>query len=437
MKKLFVIARHEITLRYWDPVVLIFTLAMPLVIAALIYLAFGDVVLGRGVPEAKVPVGIVNQDRGSAWGNFGQLFARAMIPDPAHPALPAELQLRAFAVREIADETRARRLVEREKLFAALLIPPDFSEALAMGRATVEVYIVGRENVLGLAFKSVVETLANMISSGEVTVRTTVEGLLGNPSVRAQLRIGLLDDAMANVARAASSPESNPIQIRRVPPVAQPARIKLAHYLAASIAVMFIGFTALMVSATLFQDKTQGTLQRMSITPTRPEVILGGKILGTYLATLIQLGVLVGGMAALEGILGGNAGDDLQAASPPGIDLLGLTVLILTAAAAATGVGAAIAGLAGTYTQAANYGRAFLVLMGLAGGVFFPVELFPAPLDLLSRVTFQYWAVAGYSKLALGSGATSVLPHSLILASMAILFFAIGSRLLKRRIGFL
>lgn len=394
MKKLFVIARHEIALRYRDPVVLILTLALPLVIAALIYLAFGDVVLGRGVPEAKVPVGIVNQDRGSAWGNFGRLFVRAMIPDPAQAALPAELRMRPFAIREVADETRARRLVRRKRLFAALIIPPDFSEALTMERATVEVTIVGRENILGMAFKSVVETLANMISTGEVTVRTTIEGLLGDPSTRTQMQFGMLDDALANVGRAASSPESYPIQIRRVPPVAPPARIRLAHYLAASIAVMFIGFTALMVSATLFQDKTQGTLQRMSITPTRPEVILGGKILGTYLATLIQLAVLVGGMAALEGMLGGRAGDGLKAASPVGIDLLGLTVLILAAAAAATGVGATIAGLAGTYSQAANYGRAFLVVMGLAGGIFFPVELFPPPLDLLSRLTFQYWAMA-------------------------------------------
>jgi ABC-2 type transport system permease protein len=175
----------------------------------------------------------------------------------------------------------------------------------------------------------------------------------------------------------------------------------------------------------------------MSITPTRPEVILGGKILGTYLATLIQLGVLVGGLAALEWMLGGNAGDGLKTASPLGIDPLGLMVLILAVTAAATGVGAAIAGLAGTYTQAANYGRAFLVLMGLAGGIFFPVELFPPPLDLLSRVTFQYWAMAGYMKLALGSGVAGILPHSLILTAMAIVFFAMGSRLLKRRIGFL
>jgi ABC-2 type transport system permease protein len=437
MKKLLVIARNEIILRYADPVVLIFSIIMPFVIAALIYLAFGNVILGRSIPEARVPIGIVNQDRGSAWGNFGQLFVHTLIPDPARPALSASLPLQFFAVREVANETKARRLVEREELIAALIIPPDFSESLAVEHAVVEVYVSGRENILGMAFKSVVETLANAVSGGEVAARTTAQGLLANPRTRAEMQIGLLNDAMANLVYAAALPESNPIQIQSVPPVALLPQIKLAHYLAATIAIMFIGFTALMVSAAIFNDKAQWTLQRMYTTPTRPGILLGGKILGTYLITLIQLVALVGGMTIMEWLKGTNATDGLGTGSPLGIDLLGLVVLILAVTIAAMGVGVVIAGLAGTYTQAANYGRAFLVLMGLAGGIFFPVELFPPPLDLLSRFTFQYWAMAGYLKLAQGGSATSILLHCLVLTAMGVLFFVVGGYSLRRRIEFL
>jgi ABC-type multidrug transport system permease subunit len=73
--------------------------------------------------------------------------------------------------------------------------------------------------------------------------------------------------------------------------------------------------------------------------------------------------------------------------------------------------------------------------MGLVGGVFFPVEMFPRPFDLLSRATFHYWAMDGYLKLALGNGALSVLPHALILTAMGLVFFAAGNWLLRRRIG--
>jgi|GEM_PF-1935572 len=444
MTKLLAIARHEITLRYADPVILLLAIALPLLIAALVNLAFAHVVLGRSIPEAKVPVGIVNRDKGSQWGNLGTLFVRALTPEPAATTLPANptgmlrdptgmlrnLRLALFAVRGVADETEARRLVEREELVAALLIPPNFSADLAMERATVEVYFVGRENVLGVAFKNVVETLANTVSTVEITLRMTVKGLLSDPLTRTELQTGMLDDAIADLVLTAAQPESNPIQIQYIPPIVQPAQVKLAHYLAATIAIMFVSFGALVMSANLFHDKAQWTLQRTYISPTRPVIILGGQVLGIYLAGLIQMSVLVAGMAFMEQALGSSTADGIK------IDLLGLTILILAVVAAATGMGAAIAGSAGTYTEATNYGRAFLVLMGLAGGFFFPVELFPQPLDLLSRVTFQYWAIAGFTKLALGGGITSILPHSLILTAMAIVFFAVGNWLLRRRIGF-
>ena len=435
MRNLLRVARHEIALHYLSPVVLTLTVALPLLIVSVIHLAFGTVVLERGIPEGRVPVGVVNLDRGGAWGNFGRLLAGALVPDPARPAPSAAPSLQAFAVRAVPDEAKARRRVERESLFAALIIPADFSETLMEGRATVEVYIAGRENVLGTAFTGVVETAANLISSAEIALRTTIEGLLGSPAARASLRDGRWNDALADLVSAAAAPDGGPIRIQRLPPAAPAARIKLAHYLAASLAVMFIGFTALMISAGLFQDKRQGTLQRLLVTPTRPEAVLGGKFLGAYLAAVVQLGLLAGGLAALERLFGGAAGAGNAATNPLGVDPAGLAVLILTTAAAAAGVGAAVAGLSGSYVQAANTGIAALILMGLLGGVFFPVDFFPAPLPLLSRATFHYWAVDGYVKLALGGGASRVLPHALVLTAMAIAFFTIGGRQFKRRLG--
>jgi ABC-2 type transport system permease protein len=135
-------------------------------------------------------------------------------------------------------------------------------------------------------------------------------------------------------------------------------------------------------------------------------------------------------MAAVERLLSRGPSQAAQ------IDPLGLLVLILAVVAAATGVGVIIAGLARTYTQAANYGRAILLLMGLFGGIFFPIELFPRSFDVLSYVTFHRWAMDGYLKLSLGGSAASILPHTLILAAMGLLSFTVGSWFVRRRIGF-
>jgi ABC-2 type transport system permease protein len=430
VKKFLVIARKEIALRFTDPVVLLLTIVMPLLITVLIDLAFEGIVLGRGIPDTNIPVGIVNQDQGGQWGDFGEVFARAMLPGTETSVLPSDSPFELFTVLEIEDETQARRLVEREKLIAALLIPPDFSEALLGESATIRVYINDRYAFRGVAFRNMVETLANLISTGEAALRTTLKAFVQDPHTRSQLESGALNEPIAELALTAVMPASNPIKIQRVSDVGQPAQIKLTHYLAAAIAISFTGFTALVGSASLLQEKAQWTLQRMFITPTRPGVILGGKTLGTYLNGLLQMGVLVVGMSAVEWLLSSNP-------SPgPRIDLLGLAVLIFAVVAAATGVGVAIAGLARTYAQAANYGRAALLLMGLAGGIFIPVELFPRPFDVLSRITFHYWAMNGYLKLALGGSVIGILPQVLILVMMGLLLFAVGGWLLRRRVGF-
>jgi ABC-2 type transport system permease protein len=429
MKKLLVIAWKEIISRFTDPIVLLLTIAMPLAIAALIHLAFGGVVLGEGIPDTNIPVGIVNQDTGGQWGNFGEIFVRAMLSDAEASVFPSDSPFELFTVREIEDERQARHLVEREELIAVLFIPPDFSEALAAENATIEVYINDRYGFRGVAFKSVVETLANIISTCEATVHATVKVLARNPRTRAQLESGGLNEAMTDLALTAAMPESNPIQIRLLNNPGQSAQVELTRYLAATLAITFTSFTALMGSASLWQEKAQWTLQRMVITPTWPGIILGGKAVGTYLNGLIQMGMLVGGMAAVERLLS-------RGPSQGTLDPLGLLVLILAVVAAATGVGVAIAGIARTYTQAANYGRAILLLMGLVGGIFFPIELFPRSFDVLSGVTFHHWAMDGYLKLALGGGVISILPHILILAAMGLLSFTIGSWFVRRRIWF-
>jgi ABC-2 type transport system permease protein len=431
MKKLLAILWKEVILRFTDPVVLLLAIAMPLAITALVELAFGNLVLGRGIPDMNIPVGIVNQDQGGAWGNFGEIFSRVIISGTETSALPDDLNFQLFALREVEDEAQARRMVEREKLIAALLIPPDFSEALATERAVIRTYINDRYMFRGVAFKSVVETLANMISTGEVTVRATVKGLMGHPRTRAQLESGKLDETLADLALSAAMPESNPIKVHLVSNVGQSAQIELTHYLAAAIAIFFSGYTALLGSASLWQEKAQWTLQRMVITPTRPGIILGGKTLGTYLKGLIQMGALVGGMTAMEWILSSGP------SQAPKINLLGLSLLILAVVAAATGVGVAMAGFARTYAQAASYGAAVLLLMALAGGIFFPVELFPRPMQALSRITFHYWAMDGYLKLALGGSAIDILPHVVILGAMGLLLVTIGGWFLRRRIGVL
>ncbi len=424
MKKVLVIAWHSILVRTTDGGLWLLAVAAPLFIAALINLALGDIVLGRGVPEARLAVAIVNQDRGGRWGNLGRAFEQALLPGANSPQPSARL----FAVRKLDDAAQAQRMVAQGQLVAALIIPPDFSTALASERAVIRIYIDGREEILGVAFGSAVEVLAGMMSTGEIAIRMTANALLRDPRTRARLEAGQFDEALADLAVRAAEPETNPIRITRVAPPAQGAAIRLTHYFAATIAIVLVSLFTLMTSAALYQERAHWTLQRTYLSPTPPGVILWGKTLGSGLGGLLLMAVLILGLAGVERLLGGGDG--------PALDGLGLALLALATVAAATGFGVAVAGLCQTYSQAASYGRGLAIVTGLLGGVFFPAALLPPPISLLSRLTFQYWAMDGYLSLARGNHLVEILPQVAVLIGMGLLSVAGGSRLLRRRVAF-
>ena len=429
MKKLMAILWKDVVLRFTDPGVLLLAIALPLAITALIELAFGNLVLGRGMPDATIPVGIVNQDEGGRWGNIGEILPYAIISGTEKSTYRTSMAGELFTVIELDDEGKARRMVEREELMAALFIPPGFSQDLANERATITTYINDRYMFRGVAFKSLVEMLAALISTGEVTVRATVQGLLQQPGMRGRLESGELDEPLADLAVTAAMLESNPIKVQVTESVGQFVQMQLTHYLAAAVAIFFAGYTALLGSASMLREKAQGTLQRMYTTATRPGIMLAGKTLGPYLKGLIQMGTLLASITVMEWALGG-AGDATQRS-----DVAGLCLLVVTGVAAATGTGVLAAGLARTYAQAATYGSGVLLVMALAGGIFFPVDLFPRPMQIVSRITFHYWAMDGYVALALGGGLIDVWPHLVVLGLGGLSLVGIGGWLLRRRVG--
>ena len=422
----WIIARNEIVVRFTDPVVLLLTIVMPLVLAALVDLAFGSIVLGRGIPDTRIRVGVVNQDRGGPGGNVAEALIQALIHDPQGALTGDESAPRLFSVEEIQDEQRARRMVQGEELIAALIIPPGFSQDLWDRGAAVHLYVNGRSEVRGAAFKNLVEVAVNRLSMYRAVVQTATKGLVSDPRAREQLASGDLDEQLARLAWAASLPESSPVQVQRVQAQGDGRQVSVAQYLAAAMAVLFTGFTALVGSASTLQEQAQGTLQRMLRTPTPLGVILGGKALGAYLNGLLQMAVLIAGMSGMAWLSGGGRG------TAPALD--GLLMLIVAVVAAATGLGSLVAGLARSHTQAANGGRGMLLLMGLVGGIFFPVELFPPAFQWVPRLTFHYWAMDGYLKLARGAGLGDLVPHLLILGGMAALGLAFGHYFLLQRL---
>ncbi len=450
MRKLWAILWKENYERFTDRTGAIYMFLVPLVMSAIMGLAFSGMTGPQDVTVLDIPVGIVNLDEGGSQGTaLGAIFSEALIPsDPASPDADNPLH-RLFKARAISNEAEARALVDSGELTAALIIPPDFSASLTpdpaafaaggdepltlVGHTNLTLYRNPRSTVGWTIFRDVVQGIADGIAAGNIAVGATVSGLVeaipAHPLLALQLASGSLNETFTGIAQAASQPDANPIRIRQVDVAGrtQDAFDPLATF-SPGFAIFFMGFTVTVGSATILREQRLWTLQRMALTPTPRGIILGGKLLGTYVGGLLQMFVLMIAMSLVGLILQGPSTNIW------GSDLPAVVALTLAAVAAATGVGITIASFARTEEQAGNLAAFVLFVMGLAGGIFFPTMQMPDFLQFLPRLTFHFWGGNGYTILSQGGALGDVLPNIAALLIMGVVFFVVGLYQFNRRL---
>ena len=445
MRKLLAIIWKENYERFTDRGGILFMLVTPLALAVVIGLAFSDIAGTSDVPNLHIPVGIVNLDEGTEQGTFGDIFVQAMVPEDPENADPDNPLFTMFDARTIASEDAARALVESGELTAVLIIPPDFSQSLMLtpeeyvavftgssddgaliGHAQLTLYRNSQSQIGWAIFRDVVQGIANGIATGNIAINTTISGLLqANPAIGLQMASGELNDTFAQIAQEAAQPDANPIRLREVDISGEAVTFDPMSFFGPGIAVFFVGFTMMIGSASVLQEQRNWTLQRMVTTPTPRAVILGGKMLGTYVGGLLQMTMLIIAMDVMASILRGSF------VNIWGDDVLALILLTMAIVAAGTGLGVILSGFARTFEQATNLGSVVLVLMGLLGGSFFPP---PEGMQFLSRLTFHHWGSSGYTALATGDVLADILPNIAALLLMAVVYFGIGLWLFSRRL---
>jgi ABC-2 type transport system permease protein len=155
--------------------------------------------------------------------------------------------------------------------------------------------------------------------------------------------------------------------------------------LVAGQAGLFLFFTVGFGVLALVSERETGTWARLRSLPLRPWTILASKALVSYVLGVVSTGVLLAvGVLLL----------DVDFGAP-----LPIALLVLCAVAAGTSLMLVVARLARTAEQANLFQTALAMVLGLAGGAFFPLSV-PGPLDTLLDLN----PVAAFSR---GLGITS------------------------------
>ena len=352
MLRPLLIASIELKRYFSDKAEIAFSIALPIVMFALMYGAFG------GEPSVSVSAHVVNLDDGP---------------------VSAELLQRLEAVEGVTvvlyGSAEADSALDRSAILTAFVIPEGFSRDLQAGNpAQIAMKRRGHGGDEGQIAAAIVSGVAQDIAGG-LAVRSMALSLLGDQadSGRINEAVSSLDGDPAVVVRERAGEESADATVGIV----------------AGVLTMFMMFAVSLNAQSLVVERTNGTLERLMTSRLSVNQLFAGKFLASSLRGAVQAFVLL--------LLGFVV---MRIAGPAALlQALAFSVLF---GAAVSALGLVIAGLARTRDQAIWSAVFFTMLMTTFGGTFVPFER--GPMEVISRFTLNRHAFEALRDILAGSG---------------------------------
>jgi ABC-2 type transport system permease protein len=174
-------------------------------------------------------------------------------------------------------------------------------------------------------------------------------------------------------------------------------------------------FIAIPLSGSILKEKTEGSVFRLHTMPTSYLLLVNGKIIVYVLVCLIQFALMLSVGLYFLPMLG-------LPVLALGHSIIGIFLLTLATAFAATGYGVMVGTLASTEHQAAIMGSLSILLLSALGGIWVPSYVMPEIMRNISAWSPLNWSLEGFYKLFLRGGyVTDILPEAF---KLMIFFFA-------------
>jgi ABC-2 type transport system permease protein len=375
LRAVLLIAGKDLRQRLRDRSLLTMALVLPFALAFVFNLVFG------GVDDNEIArFAVADEDHGPAAAGFVDGVLR-----------PIERE-GVIALRTVSSADEGRRLTERGQVAAAFVVPAGFSAAVRGGRpATLRVIGDVDSPISVRAARSIAESYAAQLKSVRLSVAVVLRGTPANPEQAAEL---------------AGRVEAVPVPVAIADVSATRRELDIKTYFAAGMAVFFLFFTVQSGVNSLLDERRGGTMARLLAAPIPRSVILWGKLAASFVVGVVSMGVLVVATQLLLGARWGNP--------------LGVAALVVAGVLAATGVMALVATLAKTAEQSGNWQAIIAIVLGMLGGVFFPVAQVGGVMGWLGYATPHRWFMQGLADLSGGGGTGIVLPAVAAMTAFAV-----------------
>jgi ABC-2 type transport system permease protein len=180
--------------------------------------------------------------------------------------------------------------------------------------------------------------------------------------------------------------------------------------------IMYVFFIVGLMAASILQERRDGTFRRLLSAPVSKPVLLLGKLLPYYVATLLQVVILFGVGALVFGMKLG--------AHP-----LGLAVITVALSACAVSLGLLVATFARTEGGVSGLASIIVLVLAALGGCMVPPVFMPDFMTQLARLTPHGWALLGYQDVMVrGADVPAILSSFGALMGFAAVFFLVAVR---------
>jgi len=326
VRKLWTLTAYDLLQRVRDRSVLIYGLVVPLALMYVFNLTFGgteDLELQPVTVAAAVPPG-------------DQLAASVVRALAASKALE-------IAVEEVAADEAAARVAAGDA-DVALVVPEGFAAQVMAGNGpAVEVTESAEAGLESDIVLSVVDGVLAELAAGSVAAAAAAEA-------------GVPQDRLTAVAQrvAGQGPAIGLVEGR-----ASDEQLSASGALVAGQAGLFLLFTVGFGVLSLVAEREQGTLARLRSMPMPAGLVVAAKALSGFLLGVVSTAVL---------LTLGSLFFDVSFGSP-----VAAAVLVLSAVAAGTSLTFIVARVARTSEQANTVQSIVALVLGIAGGAFFPI----------------------------------------------------------------
>lgn len=410
MKNTWLLVRKDFKRKWKNPVVIFGFLLIPVVFTFILGLVFGG---GDDPSLPRVKILAADNDESILSELFLNTFTQG------------ELKTLLDLVR--VEEPEGRRLLDKGKASAFLLIPENFGADVWEGRP-VEILLLKNpsEQFLPQIAEEVSDITSLLLSSlfsvfkdELVTIRTLVEqeefhdADISSLSVRFKNRFdGIAKYVLPPVVALRQTTVSDNKD--------KETSYSVYSYIFPAISIMFLLFICNVVFEDILREKESGTLLRMSVSPLRISEFIWSKIVTA---------ALIGMICTLVLVIIGSLIYSIRWGHPLLIILVVITLNILIA-----GFIAFLYSFVRTERQAGAVLSSVIILMALFGGSMVPLDSLPSFIKPISKMTVNYWGLEAFRMSIMGEPLNRIFLLLLGITATGVLFAVLSTFFLNKNL---